>query len=219
MAQGSDLYKDRVEVSLDGRQIFYLFFGGAVVTCMVFVLGVVVGKKVEARSHVDRSHNASARDPLAALDRLENGAPLTFRASLTQGQAAIAPVEQEISDLERVRKEAVKGNHATGKTADKTTDKTADKTADKASVANVTADKGTKFTLQLSSFQKRSEAEAFADTVRESGFASRIIEATVEGKGTFYRVRSGAFKTMESAEEAKAQFERKLNKSAIIAKM
>jgi hypothetical protein len=103
MAQGSDLYKDRVEVSLDGRQIFYLFFGGAVVTCMVFVLGVVVGKKVEARSHVDRLHSTSARDPLAALDRIEGSEPLTFRNALSQGQVVTAPVEQEIADLQRVR--------------------------------------------------------------------------------------------------------------------
>ena len=38
----SELYKDKIEVSLDGRQIFYLFFGGAVVACLVFVLGVTV---------------------------------------------------------------------------------------------------------------------------------------------------------------------------------
>ena len=41
----SELYKDKIEVSLDGRQIFYLFFGGAVVACLVFVLGVMVGRR------------------------------------------------------------------------------------------------------------------------------------------------------------------------------
>jgi cell division septation protein DedD len=264
MAQGSDLYKDRVEVSLDGRQIFYLFFGGAVVTCMVFVLGVVVGKKVEARSHVDRVHTTTSRDPLAALDRLENGDPLTFRNSLAQGQAATAPVEQEIAELERVRAEAAKSGHsdkpasdkpASDKPVDKNAKDKADKiaadeaaaekavadknakakaekaladknaksdkaTADKAVVTDKPADKGAnKFTLQLSSFQKRAEADAFADSVRDAGFAARVIEATVEGKGTFYRVRSGAYKTTEAADEAKALFERKMNKSAIIAKM
>jgi cell division septation protein DedD len=259
MAQGSDLYKDRVEVSLDGRQIFYLFFGGAVVTCMVFVLGVVVGKKVEARSHVDRVHTTTSRDPLAALDRLENGDPLTFRNSLAQGQAATAPVEQEIAELERVRAEAAKSGHSDKPASDKPVDKNAkdkadkiaadeaaaekavadknakakaekaladknaksDKaTADKAVVTDKPADKGAnKFTLQLSSFQKRAEADAFADSVRDAGFAARVIEATVEGKGTFYRVRSGAYKTTEAADEAKALFERKMNKSAIIAKM
>jgi hypothetical protein len=43
-----DLYKDKIEVNLDGRQIFYLFFGGSVIVGMVFVLGVMVGRRVEA---------------------------------------------------------------------------------------------------------------------------------------------------------------------------
>ena len=56
-----ELYKDKIEVSLDGRQIFYLFFGGAVVACLVFVLGVMVGRRLEARSHVDRAAATSDR--------------------------------------------------------------------------------------------------------------------------------------------------------------
>ena len=50
-----ELYKDKIEVSLDGRQIFYLFFGGAVIVGLVFVLGVLVGRRVEARGHLDRA--------------------------------------------------------------------------------------------------------------------------------------------------------------------
>ena len=42
----ADRFKDKVEVSLDSRQIFFLFFGGAVVACLVFVLGVMVGKRI-----------------------------------------------------------------------------------------------------------------------------------------------------------------------------
>ena len=34
-----ELYQDKIEISLDGRQVFYLFFGGAVIACLVFVLG------------------------------------------------------------------------------------------------------------------------------------------------------------------------------------
>ena len=38
-----ELFRDKIEVSLDSRQIFYLFFGGAVIASLVFVLGVMVG--------------------------------------------------------------------------------------------------------------------------------------------------------------------------------
>ena len=58
--------KDKIEVSLDGRQVFFLFFGGAVVAALVFVLGVMVGKRLEARERVAHKASTSAHvDPLA----------------------------------------------------------------------------------------------------------------------------------------------------------
>lgn len=291
------LYKDRIEVSLDGRQIFYLFFGGALVSCMVFVLGVFVGKKVEARSHIGAMSAQAHRDPLAALDQIEAAKQDTGRSALTAGGPAVEvpPVEREIAAIERTRK-AVTGK-AAGAESDNPTglpvadalkatvpsdvakpkaagatepdapvtkpDKAADatksgknegpsdraselgaerpskdkdsKTAktelakksdknDKPTEKNGKDDKketvkNGKFTLQLSSFQKRSEAEDFADTVRDAGFPARIVEASVEGKGTFYRVRSGSFTSSDDAQAAKAALERKLDKTAIVTKM
>ena len=87
MSREAELYKDKIEVSLDGRQIFYLFFGGAVIVGLVFVLGVMVGRRVEARGHVDRANVAATVDPLAALDRLEGGSGLSFQGSLRGGEA------------------------------------------------------------------------------------------------------------------------------------
>src|SRR2546423_14172841 len=63
--------KDKIEVSLDGRQVFFLFFGGAVVAALVFVLGGMVGKRLEARERVAHKATTSGQgDPLAALDEL-----------------------------------------------------------------------------------------------------------------------------------------------------
>src|ERR1041384_6538628 len=97
-----ELYKDKVEVSLDGRQIFYLFFGGAVIVGIVFVLGVLVGRRVEARGHVDKARTTAATDPLAALDRLEGSGGMAFRGALT-GKEEPAPVEKTIDDIEKSR--------------------------------------------------------------------------------------------------------------------
>src|SRR5262245_30674041 len=102
-----ELYKDKIEVSLDGRQIFYLFFGGAAIACLLFVLGVMVGKRVEARGHVGRPATSAARDPLAALDQLDGrGAQLSFQRSLAGGAPPAGQVERAIAELERARGEA-----------------------------------------------------------------------------------------------------------------
>lgn len=82
-----ELFVEKIEVNLDGRQIFCLFCGGAVIASLVFVLGVTIGRRVEAREHPDAIAAAAAADPLAALDQLaaENrsaGSDLAFASTL-----------------------------------------------------------------------------------------------------------------------------------------
>ena len=99
----SELYKDKVEISLDSRQIFYLFFGGSVVVGLVFVLGIVVGRRVEARAHIDRAQTQVAVDPLAALDRLAGGAGLTFQGALRSATPATTSIESSIAQIVKQR--------------------------------------------------------------------------------------------------------------------
>src|SRR5260370_12060928 len=79
-----DRWKDKVEISLDGRQIFFLFFGSAVAACLIFVVGVLIGKRIEARALAMTP--APIEDPLAALDQLgdadEADEGLTFHKAL-----------------------------------------------------------------------------------------------------------------------------------------
>src|SRR5260370_28682736 len=88
-----DRWKDKVELSLDGRQIFFLFFGSAVAACLIFVVGVLIGKRIEARALALQP--APIEDPLAALDQLgdadESDEGLTFHKALTPPRAAVEP--------------------------------------------------------------------------------------------------------------------------------
>lgn len=79
-------WKDKIEIRLDNRQVFFLFFGSALVACLLFILGVVVGKRLESRG---RAASPEIEDPLALLDRIaatpgvsEEG--LTFPKTLIQ---------------------------------------------------------------------------------------------------------------------------------------
>ncbi len=284
-AREPELYKDKVEVSLDGRQIFYLFFGGSVVVGIVFVLGVLVGRRVEARGHVDRARTHTATDPLAALDRLEGNGGLSFQGSLT-GKDAPNPVEKTIDGIEKTRaaKPVVVDKPAAAPAVAKVVEKPAEKAADKPKVEEAKAgpvvkpepeakktepknekkaepeakksepkgekkaepeakksepksekkaepeakaeakaeakpeESKTRYTLQLSSFQDRAEAETFLSSVKAQGFTAQITQAEVEGKGTFYRVRTGTYRSVEAATTAKGELE-KAGKSASIMKL
>lgn len=297
MARENELYRDKIEVSLDGRQIFSLFFAGAVIVCTVFVIGVIVGKRVEARAHVDRGAAASG-DPLAALDRLEADAPLSFRHTLRGGQAASGSVDAEIAAMASAQKaaggeaakgakpgaeepaegeDAVSAEQAAAKKSEKSekeaqkgaqagaeksavseqaaklhdderadakpsakvekaeakpekSDKSdkADK-SDKLAKADEKAEakasdkaddkKKSKYTLQLSSFQERGEAETFLSELRAAGYTASVVPAEIEGKGTFYRVRLGTYPSFDDAVKAKAEFERKVNRIAYVTKL
>lgn len=287
MGRENELYRDKIEVSLDGRQIFSLFFAGAVIVCTVFVIGVIVGKRVEARAHVDRAGGAAAGDPLAALDRLEADAPLSFRRTLRGGQAASGTVDAEIAAMASAQQAAqgapgkaaaaahvAKGDEeieaddamdpepavapkkndakndakidakndakndaksvakdderAEAKPADKApkaeakpekVEAKADAKVDGKADADKSKDKKAKYTLQLSSFQERGEAETFLSELRAAGYTASVVAAEIEGKGTFYRVRLGTYPSFDDAVKAKAEFERKVSKIAYVTKL
>jgi cell division septation protein DedD len=271
MSRESELYKDKVEVSLDGRQIFYLFFGGAVIVGMVFVLGVMVGRRVEARGHVDRVQVAANIDPLAALDQLESNHGLSFHGALRGADAPVSDVEKAIAarpkpDPVKPDKKADKQAAADKAAADKAAadkaaadkaaaDKAAaDKAAaDKAAADKAAADKAAerklaaekaeadkklaaekaeadkkpaevdanskpRFTLQLSSFQDKAEAAAYLETIKASGHAAYITEGEVDGK-QYFRVRMGSYRSLDAANEAKAELERTTKRSALVTRI
>ena len=69
--RNAERWRDKIELRLDNRQVFFLFFGSAVVACMLFVLGVMVGKRIESRG---QAAAPDLQDPLAVLDRAHNPA-------------------------------------------------------------------------------------------------------------------------------------------------
>ena len=218
----SELYKDKIEVSLDGRQIFYLFFGGAVVACLVFVLGVMVGRRLEARGHVDKVAATSAqRDPLAALDRLGNGeGSMTFPNALGGSGGPAAAVDREIAAL-GARKAAAPAKAVEPPAAAKGEEPKAaePKAAEPKPAAPKPPEAGpAKFTLQLSAFQDQAEADAFLATVKAAGYGAYVTSADVDGK-KFFRVRLGKYPTYEDAVAAKAEFEKKVPKIAYVIRL
>jgi len=275
-----ELYKDKIEVSLDGRQIFYLFFGGAAIVGLVFVLGVLVGRRVEARGHLDHAETRTASDPLAALDRLERSDHLSFHGALT-GSEPPTEVEKAIGELDKRRKpdarpetrldarpetkpdakpearpepvtrpaaadkprtdkhdaekkprkhddqhddqhddkhDDASGEARSDRSEARRSDAQADKPATEANAKPAAEGKG-RFTLQLASFQDRAEAEAFLTATKSAGYQAYLTEAEVSGKGTFYRVRLGSYRSLEAASDAKAEYDKAAKKAAQVMRL
>src|SRR4051812_41753814 len=176
-------WKDKIEVRLDNRQVFFLFFGSALVACLLFILGVIVGKRLESRG---KAVAPEIEDPLALLDKVAS-APRTGpepppalpkvlfgagggtpKPALTIARPAATPAAKPAPTA----KPAVPEPHVAARPTPSKPEpaKAAPAAAPAKKVALAPAPppasdggkgKG-RFTLQLGSFPDRAEAEAFS---------------------------------------------------------
>jgi cell division septation protein DedD len=82
--------REKYDLSLDSRQVVSLLIGGIVVLGAVFVLGVLVGKKLAGTPRADHAPDLlTALDHKSdALERARAAPPLTFQEELTRPTAS-----------------------------------------------------------------------------------------------------------------------------------
>ena len=274
MSRETELYKDKIEVSLDGRQIFYLFFGGAVIVGMVFVLGVMVGRRVEARGHVERAHaggdrrsagrarsarrrqrpvvpGRAARRRAADERRREadrrdgRGDEGGRQEARGEGRAPEPKIEEKPTSRSAEAKpraedrEEARGRRPTSRRPRRPTSE--GPTSDKKSEASKKTDgdkksdgRRSRRSAQADSAQAREEdassrcscrrsrtsdeAQAFLDRIKAQGFSASMTRPTSTASSTtacaWARTRS-----VDAANDAKAEFEKSSKKSALVTKL
>jgi DedD protein len=224
--------KEKYDLSLDSRQVVSLLVAGIVVLGAVFVLGVLVGKKLAGSQRTDRAPDLlSALDQKsAALERARAAPALTFQEELTTDAGAVRaqPLKVVPKPEPAAKPTEVKADTSKTPPPEKKAEapvKSADagpiaaRTAPAAAPSKVsdgTAASGP-FTLQLGASQNRDDAERMVSRLREKGYAPYIVSADVPGKGTFYRVRMGSFATKEAASRYLEDFKRETKTEAFVA--
>jgi cell division protein FtsN len=200
-------WRDRIEVRLDNRQVFFLFFGSALMACLLFVLGVIVGKRLESRGQVTAP---KVEDPLALLDKMAF-APRYASASGSFSQAPAATAEVPLTDRQTDKVAPaveVQGVAATPDPKPAAPAAPPVKPEPPAAVGQPEGEKReVKYALQIGSFPDRPEAEAFA--LRYDAQDPYVIQSEIPGKGLWYRVRMGGYQTQKEALVAKMAFENK----------
>ncbi len=205
-------WKDKVELSLDNRQIFFLFFGLSVVGCFVFALGVMVGRRVD----FDTVAEADAPPRGLALLDADAAEPTSYVAGLRgDGPDALLPTEVADAPSTPAATDDAAGDTpalpAAKPRKPAATKPDAAKTpvagATMASTTAVAADGSRKFTLQMKAFAKAEEAEAFAAPIRANGHEVRVEAHEIKGR-VWHRVRMGEFDNWEDGLAAKGEFEK-----------
>jgi len=212
-------WKDKVELSLDNRQIFFLFFGLSVVGCFVFALGVMVGRRVDfdtvARADDEPAGlallDADATEPpgyIAALRGDAQPPPLDQMQPIADAAKAVdaaPPIDAEPAKPGSKPKAPSKADAAKAPTAKP--DAAAAAAPTMAAANPAAADVGRKFTLQMKAFAKPDEAEVFAAPLRGNGHDIRVEAHEIKGR-VWHRVRMGEFETWEEGLAAKGEFEK-----------
>jgi cell division protein FtsN len=74
------------------------------------------------------------------------------------------------------------------------------------------------FTLQVASFQDEQEARRVSASLRGQGFHTFIVAADVAGRGMWFRVRIGPFRTQGEVDRARRDYEERTRQPAIVVK-
>jgi DedD protein len=237
------LIQEKIDLSLERRQVALLAAIALVLLGGVFALGVLVGRQL-ASAALSAPHAAAAGD-LAALDAQKDDAPLPVRqaAPVAAPPAEPAPRPQSAAAGPAPAEAQVSIGSARAASADDSArgeERGAKKPADDRVLvvpapkpATIAAPKPPAraasalplapppkqlgaFTVQLGASQDRADAQRLEDRARSAGLRPYLVEVDLGAKGIWYRVRVGAFGSREAAERYRKDVERELRASAIV---
>jgi cell division septation protein DedD len=209
--------REKIQISLDDRQVIALGVCALLLLFGVFSLGILLGKKVTS--------SQPPRDALADLGRLDAEArrtdpptPAARPAPQPDTKAAPAPVE-----VPRAEK-AIPTRSASliAPPARQTTVVPAPPArpvqvppAVPTALTPPPMELGN-FTVQVGASRDRSEAARLEARARSAGLKPYALEANLGAKGTWYRVRVGAFRDRDAADRFRLDVERELRSAAVV---
>jgi cell division septation protein DedD len=203
------------EIQLNGKQLVFLFMAATVVSVVIFLCGVLVGRGVRvergdfARTAVRES---SSIDVTPAPPTTTTPVPSTQASDPTV--AAPPPAVDELSYFNRLEKPtppvetlkpaAEKARPVPARGAGAASPLPADAVND--GVAATPA-QSQGYAVQIAALNVRSEADAMARRLASKGFAAYVL-TPANGTPAVYRVRIGTFKTRREAEAMAARLQK-----------
>ena len=206
-----DRLREKREFSLDDRQVWVLGFSALLLLGGVFVVGVLVGRKMAPEGRLQ------APDPVLQA----TAAPVP---SAPPGVSALPAVAQPEKEKEKEPEKVVQGRTPTVVPAPRAAPTVVPAPPPAVQVASV-APAATltpppkdlsDFTVQIGASQDRAEAQRMENKARAAGLKPYVVAADLGAKGTWYRVRVGSFKDRDAANRFRTDVERELRASAVV---
>jgi cell division septation protein DedD len=193
------------EIQLNGKQLVFLFMAATVVSVVIFLCGVLVGRGVRA----ERGAAEAAITEVPVVDTTQASAastPMPAPAGSDPRVAAPPPTVDDLSYFNRLEKpDAPAETLKESKEAEKPAPAKAIPAPPRATDAGAVAKQG--YAVQLAALNSRSEADAMAKRLSTKGYAAYVV-APPGGTPAVYRVRVGTFPTRREAETIAAKLEK-----------
>lgn len=203
------------EIQLSGKQLAFLVMAATVVSVVIFLFGVLVGRGVRVeRSAMETTAAATAVEPAPP--------PVTPSPAPTAGEDPTKAVEAPAppaGDAETVAPdhrpaEPEPKNADAPKTPAKATpreslkppSRAADKTVPTTD-AKAAEPGGSGYAVQIAALNVRSEADAIAKRLTSKGYSAYVLPPA-NGSPSVFRVRVGKFQTRREAENVAARLQK-----------
>ena len=200
------------EIQLNGKQLVFLFMAATIVSVVIFLCGVLVGRGVRAErvAGQETALNTSAGD---AATPQTAATPTAAPAGSDPTVAAPPPAVDDLTYFNRLEKQKAPAEQLKSRPTATTMSEKAAAGEARAPGAAAIRQKETwsppaaqSWTVQIAALNERNAAEAIAKRLSSKGYAAYVFEPS-DGTSV-YRVRVGKFGTRHEAETLKTKLEK-----------
>ncbi len=213
------------EIQLNGKQLVFLFMAATVVSVVIFLCGVLVGRGVRAERTVVVDDTSIATPAETPPPQPPSTPAATPPGSDPRTAAAPPPTADDLSYFNRLEKPSAAREQLKSAPADRSAPARAaappsppppapdSKTTEKPERAQPVVDSaaaeptGQGFAVQIAALNVRSEADAIARRLSSKGYAAYVL-SPADGTPSVYRVRVGKFPTRREAETIAARLQK-----------
>lgn len=202
------------EIQLNGKQLVFLFMAATVVSVVIFLCGVLVGRGVRAERGLSAEQSSASVD--ATLDAAPSSPAPPPAGSDPTTVATPPPPADDLSYFQRLEKQSATKEQlrekpgtaaparesapapAPAPTPDPPTASAPPSAAEPA---------GSGYAVQIAALNVRGEADAIAKRLTSKGYAAYVL-APANGTPSVFRVRVGKFSTKHEAETIAAKLKK-----------
>jgi cell division septation protein DedD len=195
------------EIQLNGKQLVFLFMAATVVSVVIFLCGVLVGRGVRTGQSEGAQATTAAVGPDAGASRPAAAAPVTPSSETPPP----APPE-ELSYYDRLQRQGTSPENLKPAESGRRSSPPLPPPAEAAPAAtpaeSVAEPQGAGFAVQVAALRERREADSVVQRLIGKGYPAYVLAPAKDAPAAVYRVRVGKFKNRREAEEAATRLEK-----------